>query len=150
VAVYKRVSNAVSLVTSSPTNCYNGMVIRTVVRGSSFLVIISSPYAGTIHGWPSSVSFTDSAITTGVAGVGAYNTPSGNAISQVQVGILDQVAPGAIDPKTIATYLLPNRVELEWPGVVDDANGIGSGTIRSTAAACSSARRSRRNLMTTR
>jgi hypothetical protein len=125
LAVYKRVSNVVTLITSSSTGCYNGMVIRTVARGSSFMVIISSPYAGTIYGWPSSVSFTDSSITSGVGGIGAYNTPSGNAISQVQMGTLDQVAPGAVDPNTIATYVLPNRVELEWPGVVDDANGIG-------------------------
>ncbi|HXJ43138.1 MAG TPA: hypothetical protein VNH18_27915, partial [Bryobacteraceae bacterium] len=126
LAVYKRVSNSVTLLSSTTVNCYNGMVMRTVVRPSvGLFVILTSPYVNTIYGWPTGYNIVDSAITTGAAGVGAYNTPAGNAISQVQLGPLDQIAPGTVNAQSVGTYALPNRVEMQWQGVVDDTNGIG-------------------------
>jgi len=125
LAIYKRVSNVVTLLSSSSISCYNGLVMRTVVRGSTLFVMHSSPYSGEVQGWPAAVTVTDSSITSGVAGIGVYNTPSGNSVENVSLGPLDRVAPSAVTAQSIATYVLPNRVEMQWQGVVDDANGIG-------------------------
>jgi len=125
LAVYKRVSNTVTLLTSTSINCYDGMVVRTVVRGGNLMAIRTSPYSGTIYGWPAAVTINDSSITVGAAGVGAYNTPSGNTIKKVELGPIDTIAPSAVAAQSVAMYSLPNRVEMQWQGVADDANGIG-------------------------
>jgi hypothetical protein len=67
----------------------------------------------------------DTSISTGQPGVGAYNTPTGNSIARVDLGPLDRVAPGAIVQQSIGTAVFTNVVDFHWAGVVDDANGIG-------------------------
>jgi hypothetical protein len=125
LAVYKRVSNTVTLLTSTAINCYNGLTVRTIIRGTTMTIIYTSPYAGTILSWPAAISVTDSSIAAGAAGVAAYNTPSGNAIAQTQLGAIDTIAPSAVNAQSVATYNLPTRVEMQWQGVVDDTDGIG-------------------------
>ena len=61
----------------------------------------------------------------GKPGVGGYGTTAGNSISQVQFGPLDRVAATPTPAASIASTAFPNRVEMQWPGVVDDANGSG-------------------------
>ena len=58
-------------------------------------------------------------------GVQWHYTPAGNGILSVSLGPLDQVAPPAGNPQTIATSVFPNRVDFQWQGMADDANGIG-------------------------
>jgi hypothetical protein len=129
LAINKRVSNSVTLLTSTSISCYNGMIVRTVVHGSSIFVIYSSPYSGNNLGWPAAISTTDSSgspITSGAPGVGAYGiTPSGDAISPVQLGLLDRIAPNAVNGQSVGTYILPTQVQMQWQGVVDNQNGIG-------------------------
>ena len=61
----------------------------------------------------------------GQPGIGARATPSGNSISLVQLGPLDRVAPSGVNPQSVATTPFPNSVDVQFQGVVDDANGVG-------------------------
>src|SRR5881296_2634341 len=73
--------------------------------------------------WP--IIYSDSTITTGKGGVGGYGMPAGNSISGVKLGPLDRVAPPGINSQSIGFASFPNRIELHWPGVADDPNGVG-------------------------
>ena len=50
----------------------------------------------------------------GQPGIGAYGAPSGNAISQVQLGIIQRAAPASVDSQTLAVSAFPRHVDLQW------------------------------------
>jgi len=58
-------------------------------------------------------------------GVGGHDMPAGNSIAQVQLGKADRTAPQQIDTQSIGSSVFSNRVEAQWKGVFDDANGSG-------------------------
>ena len=117
VAEYKIVSGTATGLNAAYIPCHNGMVVRAVMlNGGTIVVYIDNvDYLAT----------TDTSITSGAAGISVASAPSGNTISQVQLGRLDTVAPGGISPATVGTSSFPTRVDLQWQGVLDDANGIG-------------------------
>ena len=120
LAVNKRVSNAVTVLSSTVVACQNGMTIRSVYSSGNLLAPILVYVNNFLY-----LQVQDSSITSGQPGIGAFGTPAGNSIARVDLGPLDRVAPGAIAQSSIGSSVFPNRVDIQWPGVVDDANGIG-------------------------
>ena len=113
----KQVGGVLTAPYGSTIPCHNGMVVRSVIRDSSTIIV----YLDNVL----YVVFQDTAITGGQPGLGLYYTPAGNSISSVSLGALDQVAPPSGSAQTIATSPFPNRVDFQWQGMADDANGIG-------------------------
>ncbi|MEK7407925.1 MAG: hypothetical protein AAB225_22875, partial [Acidobacteriota bacterium] len=116
---YKRVSGVVTFLTSTIVPCRNGMVFRSV-RLPAPWEVISVQIDGLQY-----LVITDSSIATGKPGVGAYSTPAGNSIALVELGPADRVAPSGPNPQSFGASVFPNKVDLQWQGSVDDANGIG-------------------------
>ena len=105
-----------SLLASFQHSCHDGMPMRLAVHGSVALV------------WPdqdSGMEFPIAGLTAGQPGVGAHGMPPGNAISQVQLGVIDRVAPASVDAQKIAVAAFHRRVELQWPSVAADTGGVG-------------------------
>ncbi len=120
LALKKRASGTVTVLTSTIVSCHSGMTIRSVGTMGSILgtIIVYVDNAPIIQNF-------DMSITTGQPGIGAFATPAGNSIARVDLGPLDQVAPGTIPQGSIGSSVFPNRADMQWPGVVDDANGVG-------------------------
>lgn len=116
LALYKRSAGVVTLLGSTPAACWSGMKIRTVYNANAFTVL---------HGDTPYFSVNDGTISTGQPGVGAYGTPAGNTISLVDLGPHDGNAPAPVAGQSIGSSSFPNRVDLQWQGVVDDPNGSG-------------------------
>jgi hypothetical protein len=117
LALNKNGSGGVSTLTSTTVSCHSGMVIRAVHTISSQLIVyvdnVTFLYAG------------DSELTSGQPGVGARGTTSGNSIALARLGQLDTVAPNSFDSSLIGTSSFSNRVDLQSPGVSDNAGGTG-------------------------
>jgi RHS repeat-associated protein len=100
----------VSLLSSFPHSCRNGMALRMAAHAGALLVwtdqdaplefLLNLPIAG-----------------AGQPGVGARATPAGNAITQVQLGAISRTAPPAIDPAKLRAAAFPNHVDVQWQGV---------------------------------
>ncbi|MBL8241703.1 MAG: hypothetical protein JNM66_30030, partial [Bryobacterales bacterium] len=93
-----------------------GMKIRTVMRANWIWLMTDKWEAGFV---------VDGTLTSGRPGFGARSTPAGNGLILGEVYPSDTVAPGTIAAANVRTAVFYNRVDLEWPGVVDDANGSG-------------------------
>jgi hypothetical protein len=103
-------SGAVSLFSSFPHACRNGMTMRFAVRGTTALV------------WPDQAKPVEFSVT---AAIGSYNAPAGNAISPVQLGSIARAIPAAIDQRTIGVSAFRNRVDVQWKPVALDAASAG-------------------------
>jgi hypothetical protein len=120
LAVNKRASNAVTVLSSTVVACQSGMTIRSVYSSGVTLPPILVYVNNVLY-----LQVQDASITNGQPGIGAFGTPAGNSVARVDLGPLDRVAPGAIAQSSIGSSVFPTRVDMQWPGVVDDANGIG-------------------------
>jgi YD repeat-containing protein len=110
-------AGTLTLLASGAISCHNGMVVRSVLTPfNSIIVYVDNVYRSQIGG----VS-----VTTGQPGVGVAAAPSGTGISAIDIGHIDLTPPGTINPSTIAVTALPNRVDFQFQGVMDDSNGIG-------------------------
>jgi YD repeat-containing protein len=104
-----------TLLAQLPYTCHDGMKLRMVVRGSAITVGIDT-------GW--SMTLTDTSLTSGTGGF--YVQPaSGATISSAQIGMIDTVAPSAVDPNSVVTSASPMRVDMRWTASVDDNAGSG-------------------------
>jgi hypothetical protein len=106
----------VSVVSAFPHACRDGMRMRMAVHD------------GTVLLWPDQSDAMEFPIEfkgSGQPGVGAYGVPAGNAISLVQLGAIDRVAPAAVEAGKLSASVFRKRVELQWTAAADDANGIG-------------------------
>jgi len=117
LAASKSISGTITSLGSTSVPCHNGMVIRAVRTSHSqiCLYIDGAPYS----------NITDSSISSGMPGIGVQNTASGNAISSVSFYPVDTVAPTAVNAQNVGTSVFPTRVDIQWQGVTDDANGSG-------------------------
>lgn len=114
--VFQRVGGQTTLLTAFPHACRDGMTLRMAVHGG---VILLWPDQGT------PVELTVTGVAAGQPGIGAYATPAGNAISQVQLGSIDRTAPASIDTQKIGVSAFRTRVDVQWPAVSDDPAGAG-------------------------
>jgi hypothetical protein len=86
-----------------------------------------------VFGWANTnfyVSAQDTALTSGKPGFAVmaddgYGGSTGLSISDVYLGPLDRVAPNPVSQQSIGSSALASRVDLQWQGSTDDANGIG-------------------------
>jgi hypothetical protein len=114
--------------TYTPVTCYNGMQIRTVVFGTTANIMLN----GKIY------TLNNIAACGGGAcapGVGGRAMPTGNYISQVELGGWDNVPPANVNPNTITTTVYfsstPQQygnVMAQWQGAIDNpgtGNGVG-------------------------
>lgn len=105
----------VSLVSSFLHACRNGMTLRFAVHGKTALV------------WPDQalpIEFPVSA-AVGAPGIGSYNTPAGNAISEVQLGLIARETPPAVDQRTIGVSAFRNHVDVQWKAPALDSVSPG-------------------------
>jgi hypothetical protein len=113
----KSYSGFLFLLSSTTVPCQANMELRAVGLANNGINLF-------VNGrWVASIN--DNDVTTGKAGAGGYGMPSGNSITEVSLGQLDQTAPLGIDPLTIATAVFDTKVEAQWPGVSDGATGSG-------------------------
>jgi hypothetical protein len=115
LTAHKRVNGVLTQLASVQIGCPNGTEVRSIIRGSRFDVWVNGVWY---------ISVTDTSLASGPPGIGVRYTAS-NTISRVDLGPLDSVAPSPVDAQSIATYALPNSVDMQWQGAADDANGIG-------------------------
>lgn len=115
-ALLQSAAGVTTLVSLFQHSCRNGMVMRLAVHGAVALV------------WPDTatpVEFSIAGPGAGRPGIGAYGTPAGNAITEVQLGLIDRTAPPAIDKQHLGASAFRNRIDVQWRPVEDDAAGTG-------------------------
>ncbi|MGA2591426.1 MAG: hypothetical protein ABSH32_16015 [Bryobacteraceae bacterium] len=115
MAAYQRVSGVVTALYSAPAACHDGMQVRSVLVGTVAYLMVDN---NTV--WTGGVT-----VTSGMPGVGGRSMPSANAISLVELGPWDNVAPSPVNAKTFTSTIYPTSVTAEWQGAVDDPNGVG-------------------------
>ena len=113
----KSVTGTVTIMWSGAISCHSGMVVRLVMAQSHIIFL----YVDNLY----VVAISDSSIAAGQPGIGVSSAPAGNGITAADIGHLDTVAPGAFNSQLIGTSVFSNRVDIQWPGIVDDANGTG-------------------------
>jgi hypothetical protein len=114
--VLQSVAGVTTLLSSFPHSCRDGMVMRMAVHGGVALL------------WPDETAPLELAVAAsgaGSPGIGAYGTPTGNSISEVQLGVIHRTALPAIDKQKIGVSVFRNRIDVQWPAVVDDPAGVG-------------------------
>ncbi len=117
LATYQSINSVVTQIWSTPVACHDGMQIRTALTTGSGAQI-------TINGAPYGVNFS-SALSTGMPGIGGRSMPSANAISMVELGPHDAIAPSPVNAQTFTPWITPGMVHVEWQGAVDNPNGTG-------------------------
>ncbi len=118
--IYKRTGSASNPVSSGGISCSNGMVIRAVVVNFNVVAVYINNVFWTSWGWGD-----NSPITAGEPGVGVSGAPSSNAISTIDIGHQDTVAPNPLNSSAIGTSSFPTHVDIQFPGDVDDPVGTG-------------------------
>jgi hypothetical protein len=118
IYVYKRIAGNVTLLSQNPMPVHNGSLVRAAVSGWNIFVTID----GLFTCW-----FADGDLPGGAGqpGIGGRQMPAGNSISQLQLGLIDRVAPSAVNSNSIGVTAFLTCVEIQWQGAADDANGIG-------------------------
>jgi hypothetical protein len=117
-ALLRSVNGSVSVVTSFPHACRDGMVLRMAIHGNVVLL------------WPDQdapLEFFTSALPSGQPGIGSYGVPSGNGISLVQLGAINRIAPAAPDTQSVSASAFPRRIDVHWGAVTASAAALGLG-----------------------
>lgn len=112
LAGFQSINGVVTQLYSTPVVCHNGMQLRTAVVGNSAMLSVNGLYYG--------FTFSNQ-LSTGMPGCGGRSMPSNNAISQVQLGPWDNVAPSSVNANTFTSV----AASVEWEGAVDDPQGTG-------------------------
>ena len=119
LSISKRSSESVTELKSETIACHDGMALRAV-----------SAADGRIGLWLDHWNLTmldDSEVAGGQPGVGVRSAPAANSLGAVDLGQLDRLAPGPLSPADIQVTASANSVELQWPRITDDPDGIGMG-----------------------
>jgi len=119
LAISKRSSDSVTSLLSRDVACQQGMELRAVAAEN-----------GRIGVWVDHRNLAiveDSEVAGGQPGLGVRNAPASNALTAVQLGTLDRLAPGPLQPSDVKVATSANSVELSWPRITDDPNGTGIG-----------------------
>jgi hypothetical protein len=119
---YKQVNGTVEgpLNSEGIYNCHSGMVVRTVMlAGAAVEVFVDNKFINSYYDQEANP------ISSGQPGVGVIGAPSGNGISAIDIGHLCTTPPPPIDANEIGTSVFPNRVDIQFPGVIDIPTGPG-------------------------
>ncbi|MGA2882186.1 MAG: hypothetical protein ABSG13_24810 [Bryobacteraceae bacterium] len=117
LAGYKIVNGSVTALASEGIPCSNGMTIRIVYTAVDNYIAI---YLYNMLYY----EVQDASITSGQPGVGVRNAPAGNSIAEVQLGGIFVGTP-VLPTNEIGVSAFANRVEFQWPGASEAANGPG-------------------------
>lgn len=95
--------------------CRNGMFMRLAAQNGIALV------------WPDEATPIElyTALNSGQPGIGAYATPSGNSISEVQLGAIGRTGLPPLNQAAIKTSAFRNRINVHWSGVPVAATSSG-------------------------
>ncbi len=113
LAIYEIDSGVVNNLLATAVSCAPNTTMRSVVYGSTVGVLINTQY----------FSATISA-GSGAPGFGASSVPSGNSISQVEIGPLQTATPAQINLTSIATSPFPYEIDVRWQEPTD-TTGVG-------------------------
>ena len=119
LAISKRSSETVTSLHSEPVACHDGMVLRAVSGADGHLGVWLDHWNLTM--------LDDSEVAAGRPGIGVRGAPATNSLSAVDFGQLDRLAPGPLSPADVQVKASAHSVELSWPRITDDPNGIGVG-----------------------
>ena len=116
--LYRTVNGSVGTLGTGSYPCNNGMTIRLIYTINSWIIcyINNVPLI-----WTS-----DGTIGSGQPGVGVRNAAAANGIASVNLGPLDRTPPQPFQAP-ITSSAFPTRIDMEWTGVADNPNGIGTG-----------------------
>jgi hypothetical protein len=117
--IHKQINNTLTTPYHTAVSCHDGMVVRAVVWGSTNIVI----YIDNV--WIAYWTDTSNVITSGQPGLGVIAPPSACYISTIDIGHLDTVAPNPLNAQQIGTSSFPTRVDIQFPGDIDDPIGTG-------------------------
>ena len=114
----KPVNGVVSIPYSTIIYPSNGAVFRIVmIQGNAIDLYINSQF------WTSYYD-SGSPITSGQPGVGVSGAPSGNGMTNLEIGHLVTLPPSPINAQLVGTSAFPNYVDIQFPDVLDP-NGPG-------------------------
>ncbi|HUJ50696.1 MAG TPA: fibronectin type III domain-containing protein [Bryobacteraceae bacterium] len=119
LAISKRSSETVTSLHSEPVACHDGMVLRAISGADGHIGVW-------LDHWNLAM-LDDSEVAAGRPGVGVRSAPAANSWSAVDLGQLDRLAPGPLSPADVQIKASAHSVELSWPRITDDPNGIGVG-----------------------
>ena len=117
--ISKRSSESVTSLHSETVACNDGMVLRAVSAADGHIGVW-------LNQW-NLITLDDSEVAAGRPGLGVRGAPSTNSWSAVDLGQLDRIAPGPLSPADVHVKASANSVELSWPRITDDPDGIGMG-----------------------
>jgi RHS repeat-associated protein len=113
LAVYQISGGYAYQALSAPVACTATTVMRSVVYQNIVLILVGNQF----------FSVPTSGIS-GAPGYGSWGIPSGNSVSQVEIGPRNTAAPNPINTQSIAASPFPNFVDLRWQEPVD-TTGVG-------------------------
>jgi RHS repeat-associated protein len=117
LAGYSIISGVVTLLSSTGIVCNTGMTVRSVITPNNQIVVYINN---------SEVLFVrNTAISSGQPGIGVRGAPSGNSISQVQLGAIYTGAPTMPPASEIGVSAYAADVQIQWPGASEAAAGPG-------------------------
>lgn len=108
------------MLNTNAVGCADGMEFRVLVAPGWGIQV----FVGGINYAP----ITDNTITvinTGAAGIGVRGAPATNGFKQVNLGLVETVAPGTVPRASVAVTAFANNVDMRWAPVADDAEGRG-------------------------
>ena len=117
LTISKMANGSLYSLASTTAPCHTLMTVRSVITLSNQILVYVD---NVLYTWT-----VDSSFTSGQPGIGVTNVGSGNSISRVDLGLLDQTAPNAVNLGSVGTSSFPNHVDFQWEGTTDDANGTG-------------------------
>jgi hypothetical protein len=117
--ISKRSSESVTSLHSETVACNDGMVLRAVSGADGRIGVW-------LNHW-TLIKLDDSEVAAGRPGIGVRGAPATNSWSAVDLGQLDRIAPGPLSPADIQVKASSHSVELSWPRITDDPDGIGMG-----------------------
>ncbi|HLG96066.1 MAG TPA: fibronectin type III domain-containing protein [Bryobacteraceae bacterium] len=117
--ISKRSSDSVTSLHSEAVACHDGMTVRAVAAADGHIGVW-------LDHW-NLIALDDAEVAAGQPGVGVRSAPPANSIGVVDFGQLDRIAPGPLSPADVQVSASANQVELNWPRITDDPNGIGMG-----------------------
>ena len=117
--ISKRSSETATSLHSETVACNDGMAVRAVSAADGKIGVW-------LNHW-NLITLDDSEVAGGRAGLGVRNAPATNSWSAVDLGQLDRIAPGPLSPADVQVRASAHSVELSWPRLTDDPDGIGMG-----------------------
>lgn len=117
VNIVESVNSVITPKLGQATNCWDGMSLRVLVKTNAVFVWIDG-VRGAVTSWVYTT-----AAAAGNPGLEVAGAPAGNGITKIEIFPCDRIAPPVPGAPGITAF--DTKVEMQWPGFTDDANGAG-------------------------